>query len=120
HSRRPSVPGGAGDGVRSPRLCCAGAGRIGGPRPDRGGPRLSPRPGVRANGSQAGEPRRAHRTANMSERLTLALPKGRLLDGSLGLLRDIGVDGIDADSRRLLFTDPARGLRLLLLQPADG
>src|SRR5262249_57135095 len=80
--------------------------------------RLSPRPGVRANGSQAGEPRRAHRTANMSERLTLALPKGRLLDGALGLLRDIGVDGIDADSRRLIFTDPARRLRLLFLKPA--
>jgi len=55
----------------------------------------------------------------MSERLTLALPKGRLLDGALGLLRDIGVDGIDADSRRLIFTDPARGLRLLFLKPAD-
>jgi len=55
----------------------------------------------------------------MSERLTLALPKGRLLDGALGLLRDIGMDGIDADSRRLIFTDPARGLRLLFLKPAD-
>ncbi len=55
----------------------------------------------------------------MSERLTLALPKGRLLDGALGLLRDIGVDGIDADSRRLIFTDPQRGLRLLFLKPAD-
>ena len=55
----------------------------------------------------------------MSERLTLALPKGRLLDGALGLLRDIGVDGIDADSRRLIFIDPQRGLRLLFLKPAD-
>jgi len=55
----------------------------------------------------------------VSERLTLALPKGRLLDGALGLLRDIGVDGIDADSRRLIFTDPQRGLRLLFLKPAD-
>jgi len=55
----------------------------------------------------------------VSEKLTLALPKGRLLDGALGLLRDIGVDGIDADSRRLIFTDPQRGLRLLFLKPAD-
>jgi len=55
----------------------------------------------------------------VSERLTLALPKGRLLDGALGLLRDIGVDGIDADSRRLIFIDPQRGLRLLFLKPAD-
>ena len=55
----------------------------------------------------------------MKERLTLALPKGRLLDAALELLRDLGVDGVDADSRRLIFTDPARGLRLLFLKPAD-
>ena len=29
----------------------------------------------------------------MKERLTLALPKGRLLDGALDLLRDLGVSG---------------------------
>jgi ATP phosphoribosyltransferase len=55
----------------------------------------------------------------MSERLTLALPKGRLLDGALDLLRDLGVDGIDAESRRLIFTDERRGLRVLFLKPAD-
>ena len=55
----------------------------------------------------------------MKERLTLALPKGRLLDSALGLLREIGVDGIDADSRKLIFTDPTRGLKLLFLKPAD-
>ncbi len=55
----------------------------------------------------------------MRERLTLALPKGRLLDGALALLREIGVDGVEAESRRLIFTDPRRGLRLLLLKPAD-
>ena len=55
----------------------------------------------------------------MKERLTLALPKGRLLDSALGLLREIGVDGIDADSRKLIFTDPTHGLKLLLLKPAD-
>src|SRR5262249_149823 len=65
------------------------------------------------------EPGRAHRTANMSGRLTLALPKGRLLEGALALRRDMGVEGIDAASRRLIFTDPARGLRLLFLKPAD-
>ncbi len=55
----------------------------------------------------------------MRERLTLALPKGRLLDSALALLREIGVDGIEAESRRLIFTDPRRGLRLLFLKPAD-
>jgi len=51
--------------------------------------------------------------------LTLALPKGRLLDPALALLRDLGVEGIDGDSRRLIFTDPKRELRVLFLKPAD-
>ena len=52
--------------------------------------------------------------------LTLALPKGRLLRPALDLLRRAGVDGIPADeSRRLLFTDAASRLRLLILKPAD-
>jgi len=51
--------------------------------------------------------------------LTLALPKGRLLDGALERLRALGVDGIDPDSRRLIFIDAARDLRVLLLKPAD-
>lgn len=55
----------------------------------------------------------------MKELLTLALPKGRLLDGALDLLRGIGVEEIDADSRRLIFTDRKRDLRVLLLKPAD-
>jgi len=56
----------------------------------------------------------------VKELLTLALPKGRLLDPALALLRELGVEGIvDADSRKLIFTDPARDLRVLLLKPAD-
>jgi ATP phosphoribosyltransferase len=55
----------------------------------------------------------------MKPRLTLALPKGRLLDGALTLLRELGVDGIHAESRKLIFIDDARSLRLLLLKPAD-
>ena len=55
----------------------------------------------------------------MKERLTLALPKGRLLEGALDLLATLGVAGIDPESRRLIFTDPDRRLRLLLLKPAD-
>jgi ATP phosphoribosyltransferase len=51
--------------------------------------------------------------------LTLALPKGRLLDPALELLRELGVDAVDAESRQLIFRDEARGLRLLLLKPAD-
>jgi ATP phosphoribosyltransferase len=55
----------------------------------------------------------------VSAPLTLALPKGRLLDGALDLLRDLGVDGIDEGSRKLIFDDTRRDLRLLLLKPAD-
>ena len=55
----------------------------------------------------------------MTTPLTLALPKGRLLDGALDALRTIGVDGVDAESRKLIFTDERRGLRLLFLKPAD-
>jgi ATP phosphoribosyltransferase len=55
----------------------------------------------------------------MRPALTLALPKGRLLDAALELLGALGVDGIDADSRKLIFTDARRGLRLLFLKPVD-
>jgi ATP phosphoribosyltransferase len=51
--------------------------------------------------------------------LTLALPKGRLLEAALERLRDLGVEGIEAESRRLVFADPRAGLRVLLLKPAD-
>ncbi|HEV8475117.1 MAG TPA: ATP phosphoribosyltransferase [Methylomirabilota bacterium] len=55
----------------------------------------------------------------MKGRLTLALPKGRLLEPALDLLHDLGVAGVDQDSRRLIFDDTSRGLRLLFLKPAD-
>jgi len=51
--------------------------------------------------------------------LTLALPKGRLLDPALELLRTLGVNGIDPESRKLIFRDTARDLEILLLKPAD-
>ncbi len=51
--------------------------------------------------------------------LTLALPKGRLLEVALDLMRELGVGGIDAESRKLILSDEGRGLRLLFLKPAD-
>jgi ATP phosphoribosyltransferase len=51
--------------------------------------------------------------------LTLALPKGRLLDPALELLRELGVSAVDPESRKLIFKDPGRGLEILLLKPAD-
>jgi len=53
------------------------------------------------------------------DRLKLALPKGRLLEPALGLLREMGLDGIDADSRRLLAADASGRLQVLFLKPAD-
>ena len=55
----------------------------------------------------------------MKSGLTLALPKGRLLDPALELLRALGVNGIDAESRKLIFRDATRDLEILLLKPAD-
>ncbi|HEV8457322.1 MAG TPA: ATP phosphoribosyltransferase [Methylomirabilota bacterium] len=51
--------------------------------------------------------------------LTLALPKGRLLDPALSLLAGIGIRGLDSDSRRLLVTDEKADLRFIFLKPAD-
>jgi ATP phosphoribosyltransferase len=51
--------------------------------------------------------------------LTLALPKGRLLDPALALLAGMGIRGLDGDTRRLLVTDEKAGLRFIFLKPAD-
>jgi ATP phosphoribosyltransferase len=55
----------------------------------------------------------------MKTGLTLALPKGRLLDPAIDLLRELGVTGVDPDSRKLIFRDSGRDLEILLLKPAD-
>ena len=55
----------------------------------------------------------------MKTGLTLALPKGRLLEPAIELLRVLGVSAVDPESRKLIFTDPGRGLEILLLKPAD-
>jgi ATP phosphoribosyltransferase len=51
--------------------------------------------------------------------LTLALPKGRLLEPAIEVLRDLGVSAVDPESRKLIFKDPGRGLEILLLKPSD-
>ena len=55
----------------------------------------------------------------MKSGLTLALPKGRLLDPAIELLRELGVSAVDPESRKLIFKDPGRGLEILLLKPSD-
>ena len=51
--------------------------------------------------------------------LTLALPKGRLLDPTLQLLSAMGIQGLESDTRRLLLADATRDLRFIFLKPAD-
>jgi len=55
----------------------------------------------------------------MKKLLTLALSKGRLLRPALEMLRSMGLDGVEADSRKLIFSDENHGLRFLILKPAD-
>ena len=55
----------------------------------------------------------------MKKLLTLALPKGRLLRPALEILRSMGLAGVEADSRKLIFSDEKHGLRFLILKPAD-
>jgi len=40
--------------------------------------------------------------------LTVALPKGRLLDPALQLLSAMGIQGLEADTRKLLLADAER------------
>lgn len=52
--------------------------------------------------------------------ITIALPKGRLLDPSVGLFESLGYDLDDAkDSRKLVVKDPARAARFLIAKPMD-
>jgi len=55
----------------------------------------------------------------MTPPLTLALPKGRLLEPALALLAGMGIKALAADSRRLLLTDEGMGLRFIFLKPVD-
>jgi len=55
----------------------------------------------------------------MRKLLTLALPKGRLLRPALDMLGSLGLDGVDPESRKLIFSDERHGFRFLILKPAD-
>src|SRR5262249_62173882 len=58
-------------------------------------------------------------TSGLDASLTVALPKGRLLDPALALLGAMGIRGLEPDSRRLLLTDEQSSLRFIFLKPAD-
>jgi ATP phosphoribosyltransferase len=59
--------------------------------------------------------------APVPERLTFALPKGRILDQALPLLADAGLDlavALEEAGRKLLF-ELADGTRIMLVKPVD-
>jgi ATP phosphoribosyltransferase len=60
-------------------------------------------------------------TVIRSDRIAIALPKGRLFPAALSLFARIGIAEVEtlADSRRLTFDDTGRGLRFLALKPVD-
>lgn len=56
----------------------------------------------------------------MKNKLTIALPKGRLGDQTIEVLKRIGLgDVIDDTSRKLIFTDPSQELSYMLVKPSD-
>src|SRR5439155_27387503 len=93
--------------------------RRGRPTPGHGSPHLRRHVVEVGNVHEAPHAWGSYRAAPMKEQLTLALPKGRLLDAALRLLHELGVEGVDQDSRKLMFNDVRRGLLLLLLKPTD-
>ncbi|MGE5396191.1 MAG: ATP phosphoribosyltransferase [Chitinophagales bacterium] len=56
-----------------------------------------------------------------SDRLTIALPKGKLLEPSVDLLVKIGLpaDGVDEESRKLVFEFPNAGVEYVMCRPTD-
>lgn len=57
----------------------------------------------------------------MSDQLTIAIPKGRILEESIGLFGRIGIDlsGMLDDSRKLIFEYPDQNLRALIVRATD-
>ncbi|RJX26075.1 MAG: ATP phosphoribosyltransferase [Acholeplasma sp.] len=56
----------------------------------------------------------------MKNKLTIALPKGRLGDQTIEVLKRIGLgDGIDDTSRKLIFTDQNQEFAYMLVKPSD-
>jgi len=57
----------------------------------------------------------------LTDTVTFALPKGRLLEPSLRLLADLGLPTLDIgeDSRSLVFDFPDQGLRYIICRPTD-
>lgn len=57
----------------------------------------------------------------MEYRLTIALPKGKLFDESVGILNKAGyyTEGLSDSSRTLVFEDPQKFVRYIICRPTD-
>lgn len=55
------------------------------------------------------------------ETLTIAMPKGRIIKEAVGLFKTAGVDFSEVlkDERRLIFENPAEGLRFMVIRSQD-
>ena len=111
HPRRGVIPGRAGDGLRSARLGRAGAGRAW----PRAGARRSSRiyhldRGYERLENEAARARRPDRAASRERAGSRSrCPRAVCSTPRSSCCATLGVDGVDQDSRRLIFTDARRG-----------
>jgi ATP phosphoribosyltransferase len=57
----------------------------------------------------------------MNDWITIAIPKGRILEESVELFGKIGIDcrGLLSDSRKLIFENPAQKMRYMIVRATD-
>jgi len=57
----------------------------------------------------------------MQDKITIAIPKGKLGDEAIKLLAEIGLpsDGLETEARTLLFDYPEAGVRYIICRPTD-
>src|SRR5262249_5071974 len=114
-------------GHRSARLGLSGPGRPGGGRQNRGPEGVSSGPRLREARSQATRARRRHspRKGKLLKgdepALTLAAPKGRVLEEAIELFGRAGVDlrALKNGGRKLVHDIPKAGLRVLVIRDTD-
>lgn len=58
---------------------------------------------------------------NMTDFITIAIPKGRILQDSVALFKKIGIDCEEllSDTRKLIFENPAQKMRYMIVRATD-
>lgn len=67
----------------------------------------------------AGQPRPYR--GNMTDYITIAIPKGRILQDSVALFKKIGIDCEEllSDTRKLIFENPVQRMRYMIVRATD-